>query len=85
MQIIRYAGALRGITYHLWQPQIYFKAILSALHWSDDLAIAMTSHGFSEGFPRTQTVQEHLPKWQWGLVCLLILAYLLTAIIIKPW
>lgn len=85
VQIIRYAGALRGITYHLWQPQIYFKAILSALHWSDDLAIAMTSHGFSEGFPRTQTIQEHLPKWQWGLAFLLVLAYFIVAIAIKPW
>ena len=85
VQIIRYAGALRGITYHLWQPQIYFKAILSALHWSDDLAIAMTSHGFSEGFPRTQTLQEHLPKWQWGLAFLLVLAYFIVAIVIKPW
>ncbi|MFC6178188.1 energy-coupling factor transporter transmembrane component T family protein [Weissella sagaensis] len=85
VQIIRYAGALRGVTYHLWQPQIYFKAILSALHWSDDLAIAMTSHGFSEGFPRTQTVTDHLSKWEWLLPIIFVLLYLLVAIIFKPW
>lgn len=85
VQIIRYAGALRGGTYHLWQPQIYFKAILSALHWSDDLAIAMTSHGFSEGFPRTQTVKDILPKWQWGIPIVLAVLYLVIAIVYKPW
>jgi energy-coupling factor transport system permease protein len=80
VKIIRYSANLRGITYHLWQPQLYFKAILSAIQWSDDLAQGMASHGFSEGFPRTMTYQDKLPKWQWLLAGLLILIYLLLSL-----
>lgn len=80
VQIIRYSANLRGIRYHLWQPQLYFKAILSALQWSTDLAQAMTVQGFSEGFPRTQTYQDTLPAWQWWLAASLILVYLGLAI-----
>ena len=80
VKIIRYSANLRGITYHLWQPQLYFKAILSAIQWSYDLAQGMASHGFSEGFPRTMTYQDKLPKWQWLLAGLLILIYLLLSL-----
>ncbi|KRN33293.1 energy-coupling factor transporter transmembrane component T family protein [Weissella halotolerans] len=80
VQLIRYSANLRGISYHLWQPQLYFKAILSALQWSTDLAQAMTVQGFSEGYPRTQTYQDPLPVWQWWLATSLILLYLAIAI-----
>ncbi|MBM7617161.1 energy-coupling factor transport system permease protein [Weissella uvarum] len=75
VKIIRYSANLRGLTYHLWQPQLYFKAILSALQWSNDLAQGMSSHGFSEGFPRTMTYTDTLPKWQWLLAVVLIITY----------
>ncbi|RRG17883.1 energy-coupling factor transporter transmembrane protein EcfT [Weissella viridescens] len=75
VKTIRYSANLRGMTYHLWQPQLYFKAILSAIQWSDDLAQGMASHGFSEGFPRTMTYQDTLPKWQWLVAGILIIGY----------
>lgn len=85
VKTIRYAAQLRGVTYHLWQPQLYFKSVLAALQWSGDLAEAMTSHGFSEGFPRSTTYHDDLPKWQWGLAILCILTFGIVAFIIKPW
>jgi len=85
VKTIRYAASLRGITYQLWSPQLYFKAVLSALQWSEDLALAMTSHGFTEGFKRSTTYQDKLPIWQWGLAGLLILAYGVTAFVIQPY
>jgi energy-coupling factor transport system permease protein len=83
--IIRYAAQIRGITYHWWLPQIYFKAILSALHWSTDLAEAMTSHGFSEGFPRTQVEADALPLWQWGFLGVTLISYAFLAFVCQPW
>lgn len=53
IKIIQYGAAMRGIKYHLWSPQLYFRAILTAINWAQDLSEGMTSHGFSEGFPRT--------------------------------
>ncbi|WP_251545703.1 energy-coupling factor transporter transmembrane component T family protein [Limosilactobacillus caecicola] len=53
VKTIRVAAQMRGIMLHFWSPQLYFKAILSALKWSDDLAQAMESQGFVEGQPRT--------------------------------
>lgn len=84
VKTIQYAASLRGVTYHLWSPHLYFKAVLSALQWSDDLALAMTSHGFSEGFPRTDTINDPLPKWQWLITVLLIAAYAFGAWVIQP-
>lgn len=81
VKTIRYSANLRGITYHLWQPQLYFKAILSALQWSDDLAQGMASHGFSEGAARTITYHDNLPKWQWGLAIILITSYLILSLL----
>ena len=85
VKTIRYAASLRGITYQLWSPQLYFKAVLSALQWSEDLALAMTSHGFSEGFKRTTTYHDKLPGWQWGFAALLIIAYGLAAFGLHPY
>lgn len=55
IKTIRIAAAMRGVTLHFWSPQLYFKAILSALNWSDHLAQAMESQGFVEQHSRTHT------------------------------
>lgn len=85
IKIIRYAAQLRGVTYHFWQPQLYFKAILVALNWSRDLAEAMTSHGFSEGYPRTQVEEIKLSAWQWVIPLLALLGYLGAFFVWRPW
>ena len=43
-------------------PTLYFKAILVAIQWSDQLAQVMESHGFVEGQARTATVD--IPDYQ---------------------
>lgn len=53
IQTIRVAGQMRGITLHWWSPRLYFKALLAASQWADQLAQAMESHGFVEGQART--------------------------------
>lgn len=50
---IQKAALMRGVRLGFWSPQLYFKAVLVALHWSDNLAQAMISHGFVEDAPRT--------------------------------
>jgi energy-coupling factor transport system permease protein len=56
---------MRGQTLHFWSPQLYFKAILASLNWSENLAEAMTSHGFVEGAPRSfyKTVSVSWRDW----------------------
>lgn len=73
IKTIQYAARLRGIKYHLWSPQLYFKTILSANYWANDLTNAMHSHGFSEGQPRT----ENNPK-PWPVIQIIILFLFLT-------
>lgn len=65
VNIIRAAGNMRGQVLHFWSPQLYFKAILASLDWSENLAEAMTSHGFSEGAPRTYFKQIRVHWWDW--------------------
>lgn len=64
---IRAAALMRGQVLHVWSPQLYFKVILVAMNWSDQLASAMASHGFVEGAPRTHAVMVPLPKWNWWI------------------
>lgn len=59
VRIIRIAGQMRGVTLHWWSPRLYFKAILAASQWADQLAQAMESHGFVEGQGRTSA--HHIP------------------------
>ncbi len=84
-QQVRYSAMLRGQAYHLWQPRFYLRLVLIALNWSGDLAMAMTSQGFTEGAMRTAMTSDHLPKWQYGLVVGLLAAYLVAAIWWRPW
>ncbi len=53
VQIIKTSALMRGEVFHVWSPQLYFKAILSSIQWSQNLAEAMNSHGFVEDEPRT--------------------------------
>ncbi|KRM41832.1 energy-coupling factor transporter transmembrane protein EcfT [Lentilactobacillus parafarraginis] len=53
VQIIKTSALMRGEVFHVWSPKLYFKAILSSIQWSQNLAEAMTSHGFVEDEPRT--------------------------------
>ncbi|KRL05418.1 energy-coupling factor transporter transmembrane component T [Liquorilactobacillus oeni] len=82
---IQYSAQMRGKTYYPWQPALYLRIIIVALNWSGDLAEAMTSQGFSEGYERTMTFNDRLPFWQWVLCLTLILAYFWAAFILRPW
>lgn len=84
-QQVRYSAMLRGQAYHLWQPRFYLRLILIALNWSGDLAMAMTSQGFTEGAARTEMTDEYLPKWQYCLAAGLLVAYVAAAICWRPW
>ncbi|GAT18310.1 MAG TPA: energy-coupling factor transporter transmembrane protein EcfT [Lactobacillus sp.] len=68
VNVIRAAGNMRGQALHIWSPQLYFKAILASLDWSENLAEAMTSHGFSEDAPRTYFKQIRIRWWDWLIV-----------------
>lgn len=82
---IRYSAMLRGQVYRLWQPRFYLRLIIVALNWSGDLAMAMTSQGFTEGAERTELLADQLPVWQGILAAGLLLAYLAVALVCQPW
>lgn len=65
VKTIRIAGQLRGVTLHWWSPTLYFKAILAASQWADQLAQAMESHGFVEGASRTAVRTIVITKQDW--------------------
>lgn len=71
---IRAAALMRGQELHVWSPQLYFKVILAAMNWSDQLAAAMTSHGFVEGAPRTHAVTVALRARDWWFFALSLVA-----------
>ena len=67
-------GQMRGVNLHWWSPTLYFKAILVAIQWSDQLAQAMESRGFVEGQARTATVNIPITSHDWlsflSIICL---------------
>ena len=79
IKTIRVAAQMRGMTLHVWDPQLYFKAILSAIRWSQSLAEGMVSHGFTEGAQRThlETVTINRRDWLIALLILIIFQLLL--------
>ncbi|MFL1696207.1 energy-coupling factor transporter transmembrane component T family protein [Weissella kandleri] len=82
LKTIQYAAALRGIKYHLWSPQLYFKVLVNAGRWSEHLADAMHAHGFTEGAPRTED-----PTGAWSMLQIILLStilILLNVIIFWP-
>ncbi|GAJ26458.1 transmembrane component [Liquorilactobacillus sucicola DSM 21376 = JCM 15457] len=84
-KLIQYSAQMRGKSYRPWQPALYLRIIIVALHWSEDLAEAMSSQGFSEGFPRTRTFNDPLPRWQWGFAIIVIMLYFSAAFLVSPW
>ena len=78
---IRAAALMRGVTLHLWSPTLYFKAILVAINWSDQLAQAIESHGFVEGKQRTFAHPIAVHWYDWALLGggIIILQVLLIA------
>jgi len=64
---VRAAALMRGEVLHVWSPRLYFKVILAAMNWSDQLAAAMVSHGFVEGAPRTHSLTVPLVARDWWL------------------
>lgn len=79
---IRVAGRMRGLNLHWWSPLLYFKAILSAIRWSEQLAQAMETHGFREDASRTHAVQITVSWTDWIilLASIVILQALLIAL-----
>lgn len=68
VKTIRVAALMRGETFHFWSPQLYFKAIIAALRWSENLAEAMTSHGFVEDAPRTHKTVINVRWFDWTVL-----------------
>ncbi|KRL95051.1 energy-coupling factor transporter transmembrane component T family protein [Limosilactobacillus equigenerosi] len=81
LQRIRLAGQLRGVTFHLWSPALYFKAILAAINWSDQLAQAMESRGFNPVVIDQQRSQARWTTKDWLLLLggnlLIIISYII--------
>lgn len=65
VKTIRVAGEMRGVSLHWWSPTLYFKAILAAISWANQLAQAMETHGFVEGAPRTVAQPIFLRTRDW--------------------
>ncbi|WP_338209622.1 energy-coupling factor transporter transmembrane component T [Lactiplantibacillus paraxiangfangensis] len=84
VQVIRAAGLMRGQTLSFWSPQLYFKAILIAINWSQNLAQAMSSHGFVEDAPRThyRQIQIHPSDWVILIGGVLLLQ---LGVFVMPW
>ncbi|GMA70370.1 ABC transporter permease [Leuconostoc litchii] len=79
IRTIRAVGLMRGEVLYFWSPKLYFKAITQALVWSNNLAMAMTSHGFEEGERRSYHEQfpTKLSGWIIILVIMLFIQYCL--------
>lgn len=82
---IRYSAQIRGLSYHIWQPGLYFRIIIVALKWSEELAQAMTAQGFSEGYSRTKPLVKPLAKWQYLFVLIILISYGLIGFHYHPW
>ncbi|MBU9789479.1 energy-coupling factor transporter transmembrane component T [Lentilactobacillus sp. TOM.63] len=65
VQIIKTSALMRGEALHFWSPKLYFKAILSSIQWSQNLAEAMTSHGFVEDQGRTHYRVIKITRMDW--------------------
>lgn len=72
-KIIRASANMRGVHLTFCSPRLYFKAILSALRSSEQLAEAMEAHGFQAGAPRTHLHSSHFTARDgWESVLILI-------------
>ena len=82
VKIIRASAQMRGINLHFWSPQLLFRAIVAALNWSENLAEAMTSHGFTENAPRTHRTVIHIPWWNYAITAVSVIG--LQLILFSP-
>lgn len=80
---IRAAGLMRGEVLSWWSPTLYFKAILQSITWSEQLAMAMETHAYVEGAPRTAAVKVKLGIKDWLLLVGGLVAYQLLLMLIK--
>ena len=67
VKIIKTSALMRGEVLHVWSAKLSFKAILSSIQWSQNLAEAMTSHGFVEDAPRTHYKVIKITWQDWSL------------------
>lgn len=74
VKTIRIAGQMRGGTLHFWSPRLYFKAVLAAMNWSDNLAQAMESQGFVEGQVRSHVNSIKVTTKDWSILFISIVA-----------
>ena len=74
---IHYAGLMRGINLSFLSPRLYFKAILVALSWTDDLTQGMLAHGYRENASRSNLKPILVTKKDW-------LLFLGTLVFIQP-
>lgn len=81
---IRVSAMMRGQVLHLWSPQLYFKAIVLALRWSDHLAVAMQTHGYQESGQRTHYRRYPLTVRHW-LVAALLVAAVQGVLLVSPY
>lgn len=81
IKTIRASARMRGIQLHFYSPILYFKAILLALRWSDQLVLAMESHGFVENQSRTvaEPILTSISDWLIVVMSIVILQVLLIA------
>ena len=78
IRIIKTSALMRGQALHFWSPKLYFKSILSSIQWSQNLAEAMTSHGFVEDQARTHYKVIRITAIDWILfVGLLVIVQVL--------
>jgi energy-coupling factor transport system permease protein len=80
IQTIRTAAYMRGENWQVWHAQLYFKAVLSAIRWSQALAQGMVSHGFTENASRSIVNRIHIPNWQYGVGIIILLIFQLLCI-----
>lgn len=59
---IKTAAMMRGMHFSFLSPRLYFKAILSALTWSQDLTQGMISHGYQEEKSRSAIIPITITK-----------------------
>ena len=65
VRTIKLAANLRGLRLTWFSPTLYFKAILAAIHWADQLSEAMLAHGFVENGPRTHYYRFPIRTRDW--------------------
>ncbi|HEY4400322.1 MAG TPA: energy-coupling factor transporter transmembrane component T [Lactobacillaceae bacterium] len=82
IKTIRTAALMRGQVLHVWDAQLYFKAVLAAIRWSQHLAEGMVAHGFTEGAPRTHLSKICIPVWQ-PLVAVVLIVLFNTLLFLK--